>query len=101
MESPQSIALSIFESLKNGRGTAKATALRGIDESSKEFDHEHLRLLLKTALTHEFIPPQQGQEDDSKASDTRGWLLAALGRLAEGDAESLNLIRKRIDPNWE
>lgn len=101
MESPKSIALSIFESLKNGRGTVKSAALRGIDEPSKEFDHEHLRLLLRTALTREFVPPQQGQEEDSKASDTRGWLLAALGRLSEGDAESLNLVRKHLDPSWE
>jgi hypothetical protein len=101
MESPQSVALSIFESLKNGRGTTKSIALREIDEPSKEFDHENLRALLRASLTREFIPPQQGQEDDPKASDTRGWLLAALGRLSEGDTESLELVRKHLNPDWE
>lgn len=101
MESALSNALRIFEALRDGRGTAKAFALREIDEASKEIDLEHLRLLLKDALSRAFTPPVEGQEEDSKTSDTRGWLLAALGRVAEGDTEALSLIRKHLDPKWE
>jgi HEAT repeat protein len=101
MESPQSRALNIFEALRNGRGTAKEAALRTIDRRSEDIDREHLRLLLKSALSKDFVPPLSGQDDDSKASDTRGWLLAALGRVSGDDADALSLIEKYLKSSYE
>jgi HEAT repeat protein len=75
--------------------------MRAIDNEDVSLDREQLRILTLQALLRDFPPPRAGQKDELKSSDTRCWLLSALGRLSDGDQQSAEKVRKHLDSTWE
>ncbi|MFL6263214.1 MAG: hypothetical protein ACJ76Y_26255 [Thermoanaerobaculia bacterium] len=95
-------AAGLFESLASGRGTVKAAAIRIIDNQAIDFDREQLQVLIISALAKDFQPPTDpSEEEDLDTTDARGWLLAALGRLCNGNSEAFELVRRHIDGKYE
>jgi hypothetical protein len=91
----------IFTALTRDRGTAKEAAIRAIEASTADADRATLRALLLQALTREYVAPAPGQWDDLKASDTRCWLLSALGRVTDRDEQCNLEVRRHLDKNLE
>jgi len=91
----------IFTALTRDRGTAKEAAIRAIDATTTDADRATLRTLLLQALTREYVAPAPGQWDDLKASDTRCWILSALGRVADRDDQCNREVRRHLDTNLE
>lgn len=87
----------VFDALVKGRGSAKEAAIRAIDDSDSKLDREYLRRLLVRALQNDFPT----HANDQKSSDTRGWLLSALGRVSGDDVEANTLVREHLDPERE
>src|SRR5437773_5734711 len=101
MEGITAGTLRVYDALVKGRGTAKEAAIRAIDGGDGPVDREHLRMLVLRALMQNFTPPKPSQNEDLKSSDTRCWLLSALGRLCAGDPQSAALVRQHLDRTWE
>jgi len=101
MNIPIEPATRVFAELVKGRGTAKEAALRTLDTSGPSFDREHLRTLIVRAIKSDYQPPRPGQSQDLWSSDTRCWLLSALGRVCEGDRDAAALVRRHLDPAVE
>lgn len=93
--------MRVYDALVRGRGTAKEAAIRAINNDAASLDREQLRTLTLQALVRDFPPPRAGQKDDLKSSDTRCWLLSAIGRLSDGDQLSAERVRKHLDRSWE
>jgi len=91
----------LFAALTKGRGTAKEAAIRAIDLMTAEADKATLRALLLQAVRTEYVAPPPGQWDDMKASDTRCWVLSALGRVAAGDDSAKQVVRHHLDSSVE
>jgi hypothetical protein len=101
MDAMSAATMRAYDSLIKGRGTAKEAAIRAIDSKDATIDREQLRVLILHALTKDFPPPRPGQEEDMKFSDTRCWLVSALGRLSKGDQNADEIVRRHLDPTWE
>ena len=93
--------MKVYESLVKGRGTAKEAAIRTIDSKDASLNLESLRILILNTLLKDFPPPKLAQQEDIKSSDTRCWLLSALGRLSNGDIDSSQFVRRHLDQKWE
>jgi len=91
----------IFTALTRDRGTAKEAAIRAIEATTTDADTATLRALLLQALTRDYVAPPPGQWDDLKASDTRCWILSALGRVADNDHQCNREVRRHLDTNLE
>ena len=91
----------ILHALTRERGTTKAAALRAVAAMGAGRERDTLRLLVMQALTHDFTPPAPGQTEDIKSRDARCWLLAALGRIEDGDEACRRELRRHLDPEIE
>lgn len=92
----------VFDALVNGRGTAKAAAIKAIEDGSSGIDRERLKILVNDALLKEYVPPPPNDpEEDMITSDTRCWLLSALGRLCGDDPEAGATVRRHLGAAYE
>src|SRR5262245_44152017 len=93
---PKTAAL-IFNALIKDRGTAKEAAIRSLDQLPANGERVTLRVLLRESLMKDFVPPAKGQNEDHRSSDTRCWLLSALGRVADDDENCNKELRRHLD----
>ena len=101
MAASQKTPFSIFTALTRDRGTAKEAAVRAIDGLTSPADRTALRELLLRALTTDYAAPARGQVDDLKSSDTRCWLVSALGRIEDQDEACRREVRRHLDQSHE
>lgn len=93
-------AFRIFNTLLKGRETDRTSAYKALEHNDGAIDRPRLRALLLDALTREFKPAADDLETDPLVR-TRGWLLGALARVVDDDAEAARVLRHHLDPKYE
>ncbi len=93
-------AARLVHSLIQGREAERFAAQQEIETAAHTIDVPELRRRILAAL-REFPPGKEEVEEDSNIALTRSWLLSALGRVSEGDAEAAAVVRRHLDPAHE
>lgn len=88
----------IFNSIISGQQAEKTKAQAALSDPS--IDHHRLRVLILDALSREFYP-RENPEDDEEVRLTRMWLLSTLGRVSNDDPEAKKVVRNHLDPLYE
>ena len=78
--------------------------MQALEQASPGVDQDFLKKQIRSALSVRYAPRRWESPEGvaaQDASDIRGWLLAALGRVADGDVAALELMEKHLDPSHE
>jgi HEAT repeat protein len=89
--------LEIFNALVRGREPQRIAAQTALTDPAKVVDRPRLRLLIMDAIRRDFYAGKEWQEQDLSIAWTRAWLLGALARISNGDAEAEKLVRLHLD----
>lgn len=102
MDSKSMLAASrVFNLLVYGGEADRQAAQAALNDPGQTIDRPHLRLLILNALSREFYPGKENEEQNPEVVWIRSWLLGTLGRISDDDPETGKVIKKHLDLAYE
>lgn len=93
--------VEVFDNLENGSGAKKRKSIDWIDALTDSELRSEVNRRLKELIKGKFAAPPNRNAESFEHADVRAWLLSALGKTGEGDAESTTLLTKHANKEFE
>jgi len=91
----------LVDILIRGTGAEKRNGIEWLDTCDDEGERQQLRVLLIHHLRNTHAPPANPDEENMQRRDARAWMLAALGRVSQDDADGQRVLEQHLSPQFE
>ena len=94
-------ASQIFDTLVRAQKARRAAAQSLAADVNSDVDRRRLRLLIQDGISGDYAPGREAIDADPEIGAARCWLIGTLGRIADDDAPSVELVERHSQLKFE